>query len=87
MLKPYNQQEELTMPYIAIHAYPKDEETQRRLAERISEAVIDVLGCPEKAVTVSFDAVKPEDWQEKIVKPVIEPNADKMLIVSGEKKY
>jgi 4-oxalocrotonate tautomerase len=75
------------MPYIAVKAYPKDTETQRKLAEKISEAVIEVLGCPEKAVTVSFESVKPEDWQEKIVKLEIEPNADKMLIVSGEKQY
>ena len=47
------------MPYIAIKAYPKDEETKKRTV----------------------------DWKEQVEIPEIEPNMDKMMIVSGEKKY
>ena len=29
----------------------------------------------------------PEIWEEKVVNSEIKPNADKMMILSGEKKY
>ena len=34
-----------------------------------------------------LEEVKPEDWKEQVEIPEIEPNMDKMMIVSGEKKY
>ena len=75
------------MPYIAIKSYPKDEETKKKIVEKINEAFLEVWGCPPEAVTISLEEVKPEDWQEKVAKPEIETNMDKMMIVSGVKKY
>jgi len=75
------------MPYIAIKSYPKDEETKKKLVERIDEVLQEVLGCPSKAVTVSYEEITPEEWVETVVKPEIELKMDKMYIVSGEKKY
>lgn len=75
------------MPYVAIKAYPKDQATKEKIAERINEALMDILGCPPQAITISIEDVTPEDWVEQIVKPEIEPNKDKMLILSGEKRY
>ena len=75
------------MPYIAIKAYPKDDETKKALAEKICRAVVETVGCPEKAVSISFEEFAPEEWDEKVRKPFMEPLMDKMLIVSGEKKY
>jgi hypothetical protein len=31
--------------------------------------------------------VAPEDWVEQVEKSEIEPNADKMFILNGRKKY
>ena len=40
-----------------------------------------------QAISISIEEVAPEDWVEKVEKAEIEPNADKMLVLNGEKKY
>ena len=75
------------MPYIAIKGYPKDEETKRKIAERINEAFLELWGCPQEAINLSFEDVAPENWEEQVTKAEIEPNADKMVILNGKKRY
>ncbi len=73
------------MPYIAIKFYPKDEETKRRVVEKIYQVILEEVS-PE-AAEISYEEIAPEEEKERVVKPEIEPKADKMMIVSGEKKY
>ncbi|MBQ2845929.1 MAG: tautomerase family protein [Firmicutes bacterium] len=75
------------MPYIKIKSFPKDEATKKLVAEKINEIFLEVWGCPQKAITISMEEVQPDDWVETVVKPEIEPNKDKMMILSGEKCY
>ena len=75
------------MPYIAIKAYPKDEATKQKLVNKINEAVLEIWGCPQEAITISMESIAPEKWDETVVKVDIEPNEDKMMILSGEKKF
>ena len=75
------------MPYIAIKAYPKDEETKKRLVDKINEDILEIWGCSQEAVSVSIEEISPDEWEETVVKGEIEPNCDKMMIFSGEKKY
>ena len=74
------------MPYIKIKCYPKDEETKRKVADRIDETFLELWGCSAQAISVSFEEVNPEDWQE-VVKNEIEPASDNMMIMEGKKKY
>ncbi|NLC83569.1 MAG: 4-oxalocrotonate tautomerase [Ruminococcaceae bacterium] len=73
------------MPYIAIKTYPKDKATKELMAEKIKDAVIEAIGCPQEAITISIEEVTPEDWQEKVFKPEIEPKKDSMIYISGKK--
>ena len=73
------------MPYIAIKCYPKDEETKKAMVNKINEAFLEIWGCPPEAITISLEEIAPENWKETVVKPEIEPNMDKMMIVSGPK--
>ena len=75
------------MPYIAIKAYPKDEETKKKLVEKIEAAFLETWGCPPEAISISIEEVAPEKWQKDVVEGEILPNAEKMMILSGEKKY
>ena len=75
------------MPYIAIKSFPKDRATKEALVERINEIFLEIWGCPQEAITISLEDISPEDWEEKIIKPEIEPNMDNMLILSGKKRY
>ncbi len=74
------------MPYIAIKSYPKDEETKKLLVEKINDVVMEVVGCPAQAITISLEEIAPEDWESKVKIPEIEANLDKMMILSGERK-
>lgn len=75
------------MPYIAIKAYPKDEETKKKVVEQINDVFLKTWGCPPQALTISIEEVAPADWGEKVREAEILPNADKMMILDGEKKY
>lgn len=74
------------MPYIAIKCYPKDEETKKKVVERINDIFLENWGCPKEAISISLEEVAPENWHE-VVKTDIEPKAEKMMILSGDKKY
>ena len=74
------------MPYIAIKSYPKDEATKQAVAEKINRIFLEEWGCPPQAITISVEEIAPEQWQEQVVKPEIEPKLDKMFILNGEKK-
>ena len=75
------------MPYIRIKAYPKDQATKEKVVEAINKAFVDNWGCPPQAISISIEEVAPEDWVETVETAEIEPNADKMLVLNGEKKY
>ena len=75
------------MPYIAIKSFPKDEETKKRVTEKINQIFLEEWGCPAAAITISIEEILPADWEAKIVKPEIEPKTDKMMILSGKKMY
>ena len=75
------------MPYVAVKMYPKDEETRKKLAEKLCETVMEVTGCPAEAVTVSLEEVAPEDWVAAVKEPEILAHMDKMMIVGGKKQY
>ena len=75
------------MPYIAIKAYPKDEKTKKLLVERINEVFLETWGCPAEAISISLEEIAPERWENDVVKAEVLPNADKMMILAGEKKF
>ena len=75
------------MPYIAIKAFTKDEETKKRVVDKINQILLEDWGCPQKAVTISLEEVAPEDWAEKIVKKEMGPKKGHMMILNGEKLY
>lgn len=74
------------MPYIAIKAYPKDEEIKKKVVDEINEVFLKYWGCPKEAISISLEEVLPENWQ-KVVENEIEPKSDKMMILSGDKKF
>lgn len=75
------------MPYIAIKSFPKDEETRRRAVEKVNAAIQEAFACPPDYISISFEEVEPEAWDENVVKAEIEPGADKMYILNGKKLY
>ena len=75
------------MPYIAIKAYPKDEETKKRVAEKINQVFLEEWGCPQEAISLSIDEFTPDEWEIKVRQGEVLTNKDSMLILEGKKNY
>jgi 4-oxalocrotonate tautomerase len=75
------------MPYIKIKAYPKDEAVKARVAERIHHVFLEEWGCPSEAISLSFEEVSPELWENQVDRPEVEANRERMHIYHGQKKY
>ena len=75
------------MPYIAIKAYPQDEETKKKLVDQINEVILKTWGCPQEAISISIEEVKPADWNSTVMETEVLPKKDKMMILEGKKRY
>jgi ribosomal protein S18 acetylase RimI-like enzyme len=72
------------MPHIIVKLYPgRSEEKKRQLARRIVKDVLQIGGCEEKSISVAFEEVAPEDWAERVYRPDIINNRDKLMIKPG----
>lgn len=61
----------------------KSEQQKTRLAEAITRDVIDILHYGEESVSVAMEEVKPQEWVEKVYKPIIENEWDKLYKKPG----
>jgi 4-oxalocrotonate tautomerase len=67
------------MPHVIVILSPgKSERQKARLAEEIAKDVIDVLKYGEESVSVAIGEVRPQDWAEKVNKPDILNNPEKL---------
>lgn len=72
------------MPHIIVKMHPgRTEQQKTQLAARIVKDVIDVIQCDEKVVSVAIEDVKPEDWAQKVYKPEILENREKLYKQPG----
>jgi 4-oxalocrotonate tautomerase len=72
------------MPHISVKMHPgRTEQQKTQLTERIVKDVMSVLNCDEKVVSVTIEEVKPADWAQKVYKPDILENRDKLYKQPG----
>jgi len=72
------------MPHVIVKLWPSKSERQKtRLAERITQAVTDVLGYGEESVSVAMEEGEAEDWAEKVYKPDIMSKPDQLYKKPG----
>ena len=72
------------MPHVIVKFWPgKSEQQKTRLAEEIAKDVMNVLKYGEEAVSVAIEEVKPVDWAEKVYKPDILNNPEKVFKKPG----
>jgi 4-oxalocrotonate tautomerase len=75
---------ERTMPHVIVKLWPgKSERQKKRLAEAITKDVMGVLNYGEESVSVAFEEVDPHDWAEKVYKPDIVNNSEKLYKKPG----
>jgi 4-oxalocrotonate tautomerase len=67
------------MPRVIVKLWPgKSEQQKARLADKIAHDVMDVLNYGEESVSVGFEEIKSQDWKEKVYKPDIQDNWEKL---------
>ena len=72
------------MPHVIVKLWPgKSEQQKARLADKIAKEVMDVLNYGEESVSVGFEEIKSQEWKEKVYKPDIQDNWDKLYKKPG----
>ena len=72
------------MPHVIIKLWPgKSEEQKTRLAEEIVKDVTKVLNYGEESVSVAIEEIEPQDWAEKVYRPDIVNNSERLYKKPG----
>ena len=72
------------MPHVIVKLWPgKSEQQKRQLAEAIATDVMHALHYGEESVSVAIEEVESQDWAEKVYKPDILNNAEKLYKQPG----
>jgi 4-oxalocrotonate tautomerase len=72
------------MPHIIVKLWPgKSEQQKARLAQEIVKDVMNVLNYGEESVSVAIEEVTSQDWAEKVYKPDIVNNWEKLYKKPG----
>jgi 4-oxalocrotonate tautomerase len=72
------------MPHVIVKLWPgKSEEEKRRLADAISKDLMSILNFGEESVSVAIEEVSSKSWAEKVYKPDILGNSDKLYKKPG----
>jgi 4-oxalocrotonate tautomerase len=72
------------MPHVIVKLYAGRSEQQKdRLAKEVTKAVMASTGHGEDAVSVAIEDVAPQDWPEKVYKPDILGNWDRLYQKPG----
>lgn len=67
------------MPHVIVKLWPGQSNQQKaRLAEKITQDVMDVFNYGEESVSVGFEEIRSQDWEEKVYKPDIQDKWDKL---------
>jgi 4-oxalocrotonate tautomerase len=68
------------MPHIDVNLFPgRTEEQKQKLADKIVEDAMEILGTPREALSVAMHEVAPENWNQDIADKV-----DEKSIVTGK---
>ena len=72
------------MPHVIVKLWPRKSQLQKmRLAEAITKDVMEILHYGDESVSVAMEEVEPQDWSEKVYKPDIKNNWDKVYKKPG----
>lgn len=72
------------MPHVIVKLYSgRSEQQKARLAEEVTKAVMAALKSDEKSISVAIEDVEPEDWAEKVYRPDILGNREKIFKKPG----
>lgn len=60
------------MPHVIVKLWPgRSEEDKEVLAQKLAQTMTEVMGIPDKNISVSFEEVAKEKWDEEVYQPDI----------------
>jgi len=72
------------MPHIVVKLWPgKSASQKQRLADQITESVVNTLNYGEESVSVAFEEIASKDWAEKVYRTDILGNGDSLYKKPG----
>ena len=72
------------MPHVIVKLWPgKSEQQKTQLAEAITKDVIAILHYGEESVSIAMAEVRSQDWAEKVYKPDIQNQWDRLYKKPG----
>jgi 4-oxalocrotonate tautomerase len=72
------------MPHIIVKLWPGKTDRQKALlADKLTKDVMDVFDYGQESVSVGFEEIAPDDWEEKVYKPDIRERWDKLYKKPG----
>jgi 4-oxalocrotonate tautomerase len=72
------------MPHVIVKLYPgRSDEQKKQLSDEIVKDVVSIAKCEEKVVSVAIEEIDPDEWAEKVYKPDILDNKDKLYKEPG----
>ena len=76
------------MPHVIVKMLPgRTEQQKAELALAIVKDVVAIAKCGEEAVSVAIEEIKGEDWDERVYKPEILPNRDRLYKKPGYDRH
>jgi 4-oxalocrotonate tautomerase len=76
--------EERTMPHVIVKLWPgKSEQQKTQLAEAIAKDIMDVLHYRAESVSVAIEEVPAQEWAERVYRPDILNNPQKLYKKPG----
>lgn len=72
------------MPHVIVKVFTgRSEQQKSKLAQEVSKAVMSSLNCDEKSISVGIEEFAPADWKEKVYRPDILENSEKIYKKPG----
>jgi 4-oxalocrotonate tautomerase len=72
------------MPHVIVKLWPgKSEQQKTHLAEAITNDVTSILHYGEESVSVAMEEIQPSEWAEKVYRPELKANLDKLYKKPG----
>ena len=72
------------MPHVVVKLWPgKSEKQKERLALEITDSVMSILNYGAESVSVAFEEIKPQEWAEKVYRPDILANPQRLYKKPG----
>ena len=72
------------MQHVIVKLWPgQSEAKKRRLAERITQDVMEAFDYGEESVSVAFEEISETDWKEKVYEPDIVSQPEKLYKKPG----